>query len=152
VAEPPRGWLRLLSRWLGSSRTATQIGRDEGELIQGRLQVLDDLGRDDLGRGQIVGVLQALVAKPEDVQAGLVPLDQVLVVERVESVGLCALLPILRVEALREVLQVGTHQRLGAQREVHVGPEVIDPELGGRGASLPARRSKKSTFDLTPCA
>ena len=43
------------------------------ELVQGCLQVLDDLGGDQLRSWQVAGVLQRLVAEPEDVQGCLVP-------------------------------------------------------------------------------
>jgi hypothetical protein len=35
---------------------------DGGEFVEGRLEVLDDLGCDDAGGGEVVGVLEALVA------------------------------------------------------------------------------------------
>jgi len=43
------------------------------ELGQRRLEVLNDLGSDDAGGREVVGVLQALVTQPEDVEVGLVP-------------------------------------------------------------------------------
>jgi hypothetical protein len=43
-----------------------------GEFGENGLEVFDDLGGDHAGCGQIVGVLEALVAKPKDVEAGLV--------------------------------------------------------------------------------
>src|SRR5262245_60466524 len=52
---------------------------DFGELLQGRLQVVGDFLGDDVRRGQRVGVRQALVLDPEQVQAQLVSLEQVFV-------------------------------------------------------------------------
>ena len=49
--------------------------RDRSELRQRGLQVLDDLLRDHLGRGQVVHVLERLVAQPGDVEADLVARD-----------------------------------------------------------------------------
>ena len=51
-----------------------EVGIDQGELVEGGLQVLDDLGGDDVGIGEVGGVLEALVAQPEDVEVGLVAL------------------------------------------------------------------------------
>ena len=56
----------------GTRRVAIQIPRNQPELLQRRLKVIDDLLRDHLGRGQVVAVGQALVLEPEDVEAGLV--------------------------------------------------------------------------------
>lgn len=54
---------------------APQIPRDQCKLIQRGLQILYDLGGDDVGRRQIGGIFQAFIAQPEDVQAGFVPFD-----------------------------------------------------------------------------
>lgn len=50
------------------------------ELLQRRAEVLDDFGGDDGGVGEVVGVLQRIVLEPEDVEAGLVAGDQLVVV------------------------------------------------------------------------
>src|SRR3989337_1999175 len=41
-----------------------QIGGDQPELLQRRIEVVNDLLRGDLGRGQVVAVLQAFVLEP----------------------------------------------------------------------------------------
>ena len=50
---------------------------------------------DLVGRRQVFGVLQALVAEPEDVQVGLVPLGQFVVGEPPEPLGLLPLRPVV---------------------------------------------------------
>jgi len=37
---------------------------DGRELFQRRLQILNDAGRQDFGRGQRIGILQALITQP----------------------------------------------------------------------------------------
>src|SRR5215212_6580150 len=69
----PRGLTALLSRPLGQRRLKLL------ELLQRRSQVLDDLGGDDLRRGQVRGVLQRLVLQPEHVEARFVACDELLV-------------------------------------------------------------------------
>ena len=58
------------------------------------MQVLDDLGGDDVGGGEVGGVLERLVLEPEDVEVGLVALDQVVVGERVAALALDALVAV----------------------------------------------------------
>ena len=71
-----------------------------------RLEVLDDLLRDHLGRREVVGVLEGLVAEPEDVEAGLVARDQLVVGEPLEPLALLALAARVRLVALDEVVEV----------------------------------------------
>ena len=78
-----------------------------GELGEGGLEVLDDLGGDDAGRGEVVGVLQALVAQPEDVEAGLVAGDQLVVGEAAEPLALLPLASLPGLVAGDEVVEVG---------------------------------------------
>jgi hypothetical protein len=61
--------------WRTPCLTLSQVLGDQGELVEGGLQVLDDFGGDYVGGGEIGGILQAVVLEPEDVQAGLVALD-----------------------------------------------------------------------------
>ena len=51
---------------------AAQVFGDEAELLEGRFQVFDDFGGDDVGIGQVICILQQLMAQPEDVQVNLV--------------------------------------------------------------------------------
>ena len=129
-----------------------QVLCDQGELVQRGLQILDDLGGDHVGGGEIGGVFQAVVFEPEDVQAGFVALDQVVVGEGVEALGLLALVAILGVVAGDEIVQVLAAQRVRLQREVLVGAEVVDPQLLGPGLFAGTRRSKNRTLAFTPCA
>ena len=61
---------------------------DGGELGERRLEVLDDLLRDHLGRRQVVHVLERVVAEPDEVEADLVALDQLVVGEALEALRL----------------------------------------------------------------
>lgn len=51
------------------------------------MQVLDNLGCQNGGVRQIGGVAQAVVPEPEDIEIGLVALDQILVGEAPEALG-----------------------------------------------------------------
>src|ERR1039458_7656359 len=66
-------------------RATAPCGRYGFELGLGCLQVLDDLGGDDLGRRQVVGVLQRLVAQPDDIERCLVTSHQFVVAEWSEA-------------------------------------------------------------------
>ncbi len=84
----------------------TQVGGDQGELVQRGLQVFDDLGGDHVGRWQIGRVFQAVVFEPEDVEAGLVPLHQFVIGEGMEPLRLFSLVSVLGLVAGDEVVQV----------------------------------------------
>jgi hypothetical protein len=77
------------------------------ELDQRGRQVLHDLSGDDLRGGQVVEVLQGLVAQPGDGEVGLVAGDQLVIGERPEPFGLDAFRPGLPGRlALDELIQV----------------------------------------------
>jgi len=61
-------------------RAPIQVLGDRLELLQCSAEVFDDFGGDDGGVGEVVGVLQGIVLEPEDVEAGLVAGDQLVVV------------------------------------------------------------------------
>jgi hypothetical protein len=44
--------------------------------VRGGFEVVDDLPGENIGIGEIVGVFEALVSEPEDVEAGLVAVDE----------------------------------------------------------------------------
>ena len=48
----------------------SRILRDFPELFVGRFEVFDDLLRENVWVGEIVGLFEALVTEPEDVEAG----------------------------------------------------------------------------------
>ena len=77
----------------------TPLFCDDTELLQRRLEILHDLGCDDFWIWQVVRVFQALVLQPEDVQAHLVALDQLVIREGLEPIGL---LPASTVERVVE--------------------------------------------------
>jgi len=45
-------------------------------MFQGGFEVFDDLLGENVGIGEIVGVFEAFVAEPEDVEAGFVAVDE----------------------------------------------------------------------------
>src|SRR3954454_13467392 len=113
-SRPPPGGVA------GTSRTKKngplpprQIRVDRRELLQGRLEVLDDLGGDDVRVRQVLRGVKALVPQPEDVQAVLVALDQLLIGVgppaplriRLRPGGL-TLVPVLRPVAGHEFVQI----------------------------------------------
>ena len=67
----------------------SKIRRDLGKLIQHRLQVLGNLGRDHIGGRQISRVFQTVILHPEDVQTYFVALNQIAVIEDVEPLCFC---------------------------------------------------------------
>ena len=102
-----------------------QVGGDLGELIEGSLQVFDDLGRKNGGVQEIVGIAEAVVAEPEDVEVGFVALDQVFVGEGAEALGFGPLVAVIRVVGADEIVQVGTGEGVGLQGEVLVGADRV---------------------------
>src|SRR5437773_12039033 len=49
-------------------------------IVRGRLQVVDDFLGESIGIGKIVRVLETLLSEPEDVEAGIVAIDELVVV------------------------------------------------------------------------
>ena len=99
-----------------SSYLFPQICGDLRDLVQRRLQVFGNLGGYHVGVGKIGRVLQALVFKPENIQAYLVSLEQVFVGEGLETFRLFALVTVLGVIAGDEIVQVSPLQRIGSLR------------------------------------
>jgi hypothetical protein len=116
-----------------------------GELREGGLEVLDDLRGADAGGREAVGVLEALVAQPEDVKVGLVAGDQLLVGEAPEPLALLAFGPAAGRVAGDEVVEVGAGERLGLEGEVPVGAQVVDPQLLGPGISCTMSACRAAT-------
>ena len=64
--------------------------RDRGELRERGFEVLDDLLRDDLRRREVLEILERLVAEPDEVEADLVALEELVVGEALEALRLAA--------------------------------------------------------------
>ena len=111
----------------------SEIGGDLGELVEGGLQILDDFGGQNGGVWQIGRIAQTVIAEPEDIEVGLVALDQVLVGEAAEALGLAALVAIGGVVAADKVVEVGAGEGVGLEGEVLVGAQVVDPKRAGPG-------------------
>ena len=61
-------WLNLFS--LGSFNT--QVRGDFAKLFEGGFEIFNDFLGQNVGIGEVVGLFEALVSEPEDVEAGLV--------------------------------------------------------------------------------
>ena len=85
-----------------------QVLLDQLEFLQRGAQVLDDLASEDVRFREVGGVFQALVAQPEDVEAGLVPCHQLVVGDPPEPLGLLPLAELPWLVALDEVVEVGS--------------------------------------------
>jgi hypothetical protein len=59
-----------------------QINRDFAELFQSGFEVFDDFLGQNVGVGQVVGLFQAFVSQPEDIQTGFVAVDEFVVIVR----------------------------------------------------------------------
>jgi hypothetical protein len=98
--------------------------------LQDGLEVVGNLPGQDFRLREVLQVFQTVVFEPEDIQAGLVPLDYLLIGEGPEALELLALVPVLRIIALDEVLQVGITQGIGFQSEVlMICPPKTDPHV-----------------------
>ncbi|OGP20767.1 MAG: hypothetical protein A2038_09920 [Deltaproteobacteria bacterium GWA2_57_13] len=60
------------SALFGFYSLASQVVCDLTELFEGGFEVIDDSLAEDIRIGKIVGLFEALVSEPEDVEAGLV--------------------------------------------------------------------------------
>jgi len=91
------------------------------------LQVLDNFGCQHGRIWQIGGIAKAVIAEPEDIEIGLIALDQVCVVEGSKALSLAPLVTPHGIVAADKVVQVGKGEAVGLQGEVLVGAEVMDP-------------------------
>src|SRR5690606_21713533 len=105
------------------------------ERIQRRSQLLDDLRRNDIRLRQVRRGLERLVPQPEDVEARLVPGNQLLVRERAPATlrvgvapGCRAGLSLAGPVAFDELVEIRSPERIGLEREVLVRPQVVDPQ------------------------
>jgi hypothetical protein len=101
-----------------------QSTRNLSELSDRVFQILDNLGRKQVRLWQVVAILQRLVLQPENIQVRLVTFHQLVVVERPPAAvgadaalplglrpGRLPLVPVLGIEALDELIQVGPFRR-----------------------------------------
>lgn len=108
------------------------------ESIHGRLEVFQDVLRQFLRGRQVVQISQSLVLDPEDIQAGFVPIEDLLggkpppaAIRVVLAPGLVALIAVFRVVALDEVFQILIGHWVLFQGKVQIGPQIVEPDFLG---------------------
>ena len=128
-------------------------------MLQHAAQVFRDFGGNHVGLREVVGIEQAVVFQPEQIEADLVAGQQILqlvatpvAIRGLLAPGGLALMDGTGLIEAYELIEVGALQRVGLEGEVLVGAQVVDPEPLGAAWALPMRRSKKSTFAFTPWA
>lgn len=104
-----------------------QCGGHIAERGQGSFQMVDDLLLQQIGWGQLIKVVEAVVLQPEDIQAGFVTSYQLLIAEEFKALGLLPLMAAIGVVASDEVLQIIQPKRPRLEREMLVGPQVVKP-------------------------
>ena len=68
-----------MNRWPRRTSGRRKLGLDRLELLERGAQVFGDLGSNQIGVGQVGGVFERLVLEPEDVEADLVALEQLVI-------------------------------------------------------------------------
>ena len=58
----------------------SRANSDTAELFERGFEVIDDFLGENVGIGEIVGVFEAFVSEPEDVEAGFVAVDELVVI------------------------------------------------------------------------
>ena len=71
------------------------------------MEILDNLGCQNGGVGQIGGIAETVVPEPEDIEIGLIALDQIFVGEAPEALRFDPLVAIRGVVAVDKVVLVG---------------------------------------------
>ena len=84
--------------------THPKIRCDLRELIQGCLQILDNFGSQNGRLRQIGRIPQTVIPEPEDIQVGLIALDQVFVREAPEALTFTPLVAIRGVVAAHKLV------------------------------------------------
>jgi len=92
-------------------RFSTQICGDFAELFKGRFEVFDDLLGEYVGIREIVGLFEAFISEPEDIETGFIAVDEFFVIVRAPAaVGILVgpgrrpLMAVLGVVALDELV------------------------------------------------
>jgi hypothetical protein len=108
--------------------------------FQAGFDVLDDLGGEDVGVGEVVQICEAFVFQPEYVEVGLVAGDDLLVGEFSPSAfrggfrpGFFAVVPVGGVVAVDEVLEVFQLHGVFLEGVVDIGSVIVYPHLFGPG-------------------
>src|SRR5436190_15074231 len=117
------------------SNACLQIRQNTLDLPKRVPQVLGDLLGQDMRIGEIRGVLEALVAQPEQVEAELVARQDLVVaiwppasVRRLLGPRRFALMTLAQAVTGDEIVEVGPGHRALLEREVLVRPKIIDPD------------------------
>jgi hypothetical protein len=104
-------------------------------LFQGGFEVFDDFLGDNVRLGEIVGLFQAFVSEPENIQAGFVAVDELFIGVSAPALAGILLRPsrrplmtVLGIVALDELVEVFALQRVSLESEVFLGSKIVDPE------------------------
>ena len=81
------------------------------------------------GSGRFLRIFQGFILQPEDIQADLVALHDFIVTENTEALGFHPLVTVLQVEALDEIRKVRFPHRIGLQREMQIGAQIVILDL-----------------------
>src|SRR6266508_1583951 len=115
----PRNWSPIPS--LFGRQVQARLGERNSnlsELGKRRFKIFYDLAGDYGGGGEVVGVLEALITEPEDVEARLVASHKLLVRKPLEALGFPSLMPTLGPVTDHEVFKVFVAERPLLQRAV----------------------------------
>ena len=99
------------------------------KLLQRDFEAFNDLGGEFGGWGEVLGVFEAVVLEPEDVEVGFVAGHDFVVAEFLEAFGFFALGDGSGLIDGFKVVEVFVGQRVSLKGEVLVGAEVVDPEI-----------------------
>lgn len=112
-----------------------QTGQHTPKALQSGFQILDDVLRNIVRLRKVIQITQGFIPQPEDVQAGLIPLKDVVegitpppTIRVVLAPGFFPLVAFARFVALDEFLKVLVPEGISLQRMVDVGAVVVDPD------------------------
>ena len=106
-----------------AGRASFTVGGTESSNVSRETEHLDRESK------KVGAVFEGVVAQPDQIQACLFTLDEVVVGEPLEPIRLGPAVAALRPVGIDEILQVIAPQRVLLEREVHVGTQVVHPQL-----------------------
>ena len=101
---------------------------------------------------KVLHILETFVPEPCEVEAHLVPSDQLVVGESLEPLGLDPLVPVFGVVAGYEVVQISTSERVCFKVKCLLVRRSYTHSARVQASSAPSRRWKNKTLAFTPWA